>query len=94
MKINNFAGIPEGHKSPLLQVHRFGFFEVPLSKWHSDQTRLISPLLLVGSHPEESYSPQSRKERNVFDCFVKENPCVPCVCAVNTVFMDAHQYYR
>ena len=32
MKSNNFAGIPKGHKSPLLQLHRFKFFEVPLSE--------------------------------------------------------------
>ena len=29
MKINNFAGIPKGHKIPLLRLHRFEFFEVP-----------------------------------------------------------------
>jgi hypothetical protein len=31
MKINNFAGIPLGHKSPPLHLYRFGFFEIPLS---------------------------------------------------------------
>jgi hypothetical protein len=31
MKINNFAGIPKGHKSPLLRMDQFGFFEIPMS---------------------------------------------------------------
>jgi hypothetical protein len=37
---------------------------------------------------KETNSPQSRKERKVLDCFVKEFLCVLCVFAVKTVFMD------
>jgi len=40
MKINNFAGIPKGHKSPLLQMHRFEFFEVPYSNFSVFKERL------------------------------------------------------
>jgi len=31
MKINNFAGIPKWHKSPLLRMDQFEFFEIPMS---------------------------------------------------------------